>query len=106
MLARLPFFTGAALGAASEATAGAPRGERFRAMYDDPKFHYPNTPEGKAKLLADLNGQVQVITKKLPQYFGKLPRMPYGVRPIAEQISPDTTTAYYQGPAMDGSRAG
>ena len=32
-------------------------GTRLRAIYDDPKFRYPNTDEGKDKLIADLNGQ-------------------------------------------------
>ncbi len=42
----------------------------------------------------------------LTSYFGKLPRMPYGVRPIPAESAPDTTTAYYQPPSVDGRRAG
>ncbi len=68
----------------------------------DPKFRYTDPKE----LLQAYEAMAKRVDPKLPQYFGKLPRMPYGVRQIAEQVAPDTTTAYYQGPAMDGKRAG
>ncbi|MGI9247127.1 MAG: DUF885 domain-containing protein, partial [Steroidobacteraceae bacterium] len=68
----------------------------------DPKFHYTDPQQ----LLQAYQAMAKRVDPLLPKYFGKLPRMPYGVRPIAEQNAPDTTTAYYQGPAMDGSRAG
>jgi uncharacterized protein (DUF885 family) len=68
----------------------------------DPKFRYSDPKE----LLEAYEAMSKRVDPMLPQYFGKLPRMPYGVRPIAEQIAPDTTTAYYQGPAIDGKRAG
>jgi prolyl oligopeptidase len=68
----------------------------------DPKFRYTDPRE----LLLAYEAMSKRVDPMLPQYFGKLPRMPYGVRPIADQVAPDTTTAYYQGPAADGKRAG
>jgi len=77
--------------------------EEFLAyLRTDPKFRYTDPRE----LLEAYEAMAKRVDPLLPQYFGKLPRMPYGVRPIAEQVAPDTTTAYYQGPAMDGKRAG
>ena len=38
--------------------------------------------------------------------FGRLPRMPYGIRPVPDYVAPRTTAAYYQRPTGDGTRAG
>lgn len=43
---------------------------------------------------------------KLPQLFGRLPRMPYGLKEIPRYIAPKTTSAYYEPPTGDGLKAG
>ncbi len=68
----------------------------------DPKFRYTD-PE---QLLTAYMAMAKRIDPLLPQYFGKLPRLTYGVRPIPAESAPDTTTAYYQPGALDGRRAG
>ena len=81
-------------------------GERYRAMYADPRFRYPNTDEGKNKLLADLNGQVEVIRAKLPQYFGALPKTPLEIRRVPPFIEAGAPGGYYNSGSLDGTRPG
>ena len=71
-------------------------------LRDDPKF-YAETPE---ELLAACSYILKRADGELPKLFGRLPRMPYGVRPVPDYIAPKTTAAYYQSPAGDGTRAG
>lgn len=76
--------------------------EFLQFLRTEPRFRHTDPQQ----LLRAYMAMAKRIDPLLPQYFGKLPRMPYGVRPIPDQTAPDTTTAYYQGPGMDGLRAG
>ena len=78
----------------------------FKSFLDDlrtnPKFYYETSEELFESYLATSKR----IDPELVKLFKVLPSMPYGLKPIPMESAPDTTTAYYQRPAADGSRAG
>ncbi len=71
-------------------------------LRSDPRF-YAKTP---TELLEKNSLFLKLMDGELPRLFGKLPRMPYGIKTIPDYIAPRTTTAYYQQPSGDGTRSG
>lgn len=58
----------------------------------DPQY-YATTPE---ELMAKVALETKTIDGKMPGLFGKLPRLPYGLKEIPAEIAAGNTTAYYQ----------
>jgi uncharacterized protein (DUF885 family) len=71
-------------------------------LREDRRF-YPST---ERELLMEASLISKRIDGKLPAYFGKLPRTPYGVIPVPEALAPNYTAGRYNGPSPDGRRAG
>ena len=71
-------------------------------LRNDPKF-YATTPKQLLK-------EAAYIAKKsdgmLPQFFGKLPRQPYGVEAVPDHLAPTYTAGRYSGAPINSNRAG
>ncbi|MBM5812456.1 MAG: DUF885 domain-containing protein [Gammaproteobacteria bacterium] len=76
--------------------------EFFAFLRSDPQFYYGSADE----LFRAYVYTAKMIEPELPQLFGRLYRTPFGVRPIPATSAPNTTTAYYSGPSLDGTRPG
>jgi uncharacterized protein (DUF885 family) len=81
-------------------------GERLRVLYNDPKYRYPNTDEGKVKLIADLNLKVAKVQARLPQWFGTLPKAKLDIRRVPKATEAGAPGGYYQPGTLDGVRPG
>ena len=71
-------------------------------LREDKRFYYETSEE----LFEGYLAVSKRIDPELVSLFGKLPRTPYGLRPIPMESAPDTTTAYYMAPAPGGLRPG
>jgi uncharacterized protein (DUF885 family) len=68
----------------------------------DPQFYATSAHQ----LLAEASYHAKRIDGKMPEFFGKLPRLSYGVRPVPDEIAPAYTTGRYWGGSYNNGRAG
>ena len=71
-------------------------------MRTNPKF-FVSTAEALLKETAVIT---KTIDGKMPSLFTRLPRLPYGIRPMAAATAPGDTTARYQPGSPDAGLAG
>ncbi len=76
--------------------------EFIQTLRDDDRF-YATTPEG---LLKEASYIAKTIDWTLPKFFGKLPRQPYGVRPVPAFLAPGYTSGRYSPASIKSGRAG
>lgn len=82
--------------------AGYPSREAFiQELRTNPKY-YAKSPE---ELLQVAALQAKRNDGMLPRYFGRLPQLPYGIKPIPAETAEGTTTAYAQPGSLVGGVA-
>lgn len=72
--------------------AGYPSREAFIEHLRTDTRYFARSPE---ELMEKVARVAKIIDGKMPSLFGKLPRLPYGIKEIPEEIAEGTTTAYY-----------
>lgn len=78
----------------------------FRHVLADPNQYYPQTEEGQNQYLIDNRALLDVMEKKLPDYFGTIPKAPLELRQVESFRAAGSAAAFYQPPSLDGTRPG
>jgi uncharacterized protein (DUF885 family) len=80
--------------------------QRLAKLSKDPKQLYANTDTGRAKLLADLNAQIETLQPYMAQNFGTLAKAKVEVRRVPPFKEAGSPGGYYEQGSLDGSRPG
>lgn len=81
-------------------------GERMVALNDEERFLYPDSEQGRADLLADLNGYIDEITEKMQPLFKTAPSYRVEVRAFSKEVQDGAPGGQYTPPSVDGSKPG
>jgi len=79
---------------------------RVKQLQDDPRYHMPNTAEGRAQFLARYRQLLVEVSARMPEYFRIVPKEMPSVERMPESLEKGSAGAQYQSAAMDGSRPG
>lgn len=78
----------------------------FEFMRTDPQFYYENTPEGKERYLREATALINTMKGGLDELFLTKPKADISVKAVEPFREKSAGKAFYQQPAIDGSRPG
>ncbi|MCM4155635.1 DUF885 domain-containing protein [Gramella sp. AN32] len=78
----------------------------FAFMRSDEQFYYPNTEAGKEAYLAEAKKVINTMKGRLPELFQTLPKAEIRVKAVEPFREKTAGKAFYNEPAIDGSRPG
>ncbi|MFO7721192.1 MAG: DUF885 domain-containing protein, partial [Gillisia sp.] len=78
----------------------------FEFMRTDQQFYYENTPEGKEKYLKEATALINTMKGRLDELFLTKPKADIIVKAVEPFREKSAGKAFYQQPAIDGSRPG
>ncbi|HEX4508208.1 MAG TPA: DUF885 family protein, partial [Alphaproteobacteria bacterium] len=79
-------------------------GQRMAALGKDPRYLFPNTDQGRADLLAYLNGVVAKMRERLPRAFATIKKADLVIKRVPPDIEAGAPDGYEQDGPIDGSR--
>jgi len=80
--------------------------QAFFKYVDDEQFYLPNTPEGRAEFLSRSNKSIDEMKARLDDIFNVQPKADLIVKAVEPFREKSAGTAFYQRPALDGTRPG
>ncbi len=78
----------------------------FKDMREGKEFYQPNTDDGRAAYLKQADDYVEGMRKRLPEYFGIMPKAPLVVKRVESFREEAGGVQHYYPPSIDGSRPG
>ncbi|WP_373057535.1 DUF885 family protein [Zunongwangia sp. H14] len=78
----------------------------FEFMRTDKQFYYEDSEAGRGKYLSDAKHIISRMRKRLPDLFNTLPEAEIVVKAVEPFREKSAGKAFYQQPALDGSRPG
>ncbi len=79
---------------------------RMQLFAESPSSRYPDTDDVRERILADYSQMLEILKAGISGVFDKVPPQPLEVQAVPEYREAGAAGAYYDQPAIDGSRPG